>query len=82
MISIVDKHEARANVVEVFSFCSLKDCRYFDKGLGDCPFGTSCFYRHGKLLLFMFSTDIILVIWFLQSYAYNLTHDKPSSDFL
>eukprot|EP00794_Sanderia_malayensis_P007547 gene7547-8384_t len=25
---------------------SAKDCRYFDKGNGDCPFGTSCFYRH------------------------------------
>jgi E3 ubiquitin-protein ligase makorin len=23
-----------------------KHCRHFDFGRGECPFGTSCFYRH------------------------------------
>ena len=30
-----------------FSF-STKACRLFDQGNGNCPFGTSCFYKHGK----------------------------------
>ena len=25
---------------------STKDCKYFDKGVGKCPFGNKCFYRH------------------------------------
>jgi len=25
---------------------SEKECRYYDKGRGSCPFGTSCFYKH------------------------------------
>ncbi|BFI27838.1 E3 ubiquitin-protein ligase makorin [Marchantia polymorpha subsp. ruderalis] len=25
---------------------SSLDCRYFDQGNGNCPFGTSCFYKH------------------------------------
>ena len=27
-------------------FLSEKECRYYDKGRGSCPFGTSCFYKH------------------------------------
>ena len=23
-----------------------KQCRYFDLGKGECPFGNKCFYRH------------------------------------
>ena len=23
-----------------------KECKYFDKGAGECPFGNMCFYRH------------------------------------
>ena len=23
-----------------------KECKYFDKGNGECPFGNKCFYRH------------------------------------
>jgi len=49
----VDKEEKAKLIEEYTCALSLKDCRYFDKGLGDCPFGTSCFYRHaygdGKL---------------------------------
>jgi len=25
---------------------SQKECKYFKKGRGECPFGTSCFYKH------------------------------------
>lgn len=25
---------------------SLKDCKYFNKGQGKCPFGNKCFYLH------------------------------------
>ena len=62
MTCIIGRLETRTSIVEVISFCSLKDCRYFDKGLGDCPFGTSCFYRHGKISILKLSTDVILVI--------------------
>lgn len=24
----------------------LKECKYFNKGVGECPFGNKCFYRH------------------------------------
>ena len=27
---------------------SKKHCKYFNMGEGTCPFGTSCFYRHGE----------------------------------
>jgi hypothetical protein len=26
--------------------CSKKECKYFNKGEGTCPFGNKCFYRH------------------------------------
>lgn len=25
---------------------SKKDCKYFNEGRGECPFGANCFYRH------------------------------------
>jgi len=25
-----------------------KECKYFDKGQGECPFGNKCFYRHAN----------------------------------
>ncbi len=28
------------------NFFSSKDCKYFDKGNGTCPFGVHCFYKH------------------------------------
>ena len=28
------------------SLFSTKDCKYFDKGNGACPFGKNCFYKH------------------------------------
>ena len=27
-------------------YYSTKDCKYFNKGLGKCPFGNKCFYLH------------------------------------
>ena len=30
-----------------FPFCREKPCRYFAEGTGTCPFGSSCFYKHG-----------------------------------
>jgi E3 ubiquitin-protein ligase makorin len=24
----------------------LKECKYFNKGVGECPFGNKCFYKH------------------------------------
>jgi E3 ubiquitin-protein ligase makorin len=24
----------------------LKECKYFNKGVGECPFGNKCFYQH------------------------------------
>ena len=23
-----------------------KECKYFNKGVGECPFGNKCFYQH------------------------------------
>ena len=25
-----------------------KECKYFNKGQGECPFGNKCFYRHAN----------------------------------
>jgi len=33
--------EYRANLVK-------KECKYFNKGQGECPFGNKCFYRHAN----------------------------------
>ena len=27
---------------------SLQHCKHFKRGAGTCPFGNSCFYRHGQ----------------------------------
>lgn len=27
-------------------FCRNKDCKYFKRGDGKCPFGNKCFYQH------------------------------------
>ena len=29
-----------------FGLYSTKDCKYFSKGRGKCPFGNKCFYLH------------------------------------
>lgn len=29
-----------------YAYCSTKDCKYFNKGRGKCPFGNKCFYLH------------------------------------
>lgn len=30
----------------MFIYYSTKDCKYFNKGRGKCPFGNKCFYLH------------------------------------
>ncbi|XP_065058992.1 probable E3 ubiquitin-protein ligase makorin-1 [Rhopilema esculentum] len=45
-IWIDDPIEKQSLIEDYTKALSAKDCKYFDKGLGDCPFGTSCFYRH------------------------------------
>lgn len=30
----------------LFILYSTKDCKYFNKGHGTCPFGNKCFYLH------------------------------------
>ncbi len=45
------------------SFLRKKHCKYFNKGEDICPFGDSCFYKHGRLLCcFYFSllSDLLL----------------------
>ena len=27
--------------------CSQQHCKHFNRGEGTCPFGNSCFYKHG-----------------------------------
>ena len=37
----------------ILSLYSKKHCKYFNMGNGTCPFGGSCFYRHGKSSLIL-----------------------------
>lgn len=32
--------------ISIFFSYSTKDCKYFNKGRGKCPFGNKCFYLH------------------------------------
>ncbi|XP_043279505.1 probable E3 ubiquitin-protein ligase makorin-1 isoform X2 [Venturia canescens] len=40
------KEEKEKLIVEYKEALSLKDCKYFNKGRGKCPFGNKCFYLH------------------------------------
>ncbi|XP_015111844.1 probable E3 ubiquitin-protein ligase makorin-1 isoform X2 [Diachasma alloeum] len=40
------KEEKEKLIVEYKSALSQKDCKYFNKGQGKCPFGNKCFYMH------------------------------------
>ncbi|XP_077983434.1 putative E3 ubiquitin-protein ligase makorin-1 [Glandiceps talaboti] len=43
----VESKEEKEKLIEGYkSVLSTKDCKYFDKGCGNCPFGASCFYAH------------------------------------
>lgn len=45
-IWIENPDEKSKLIADYHDALSLKECRYFDKGNGNCPFGTSCFYKH------------------------------------
>ncbi|KMZ09745.1 probable E3 ubiquitin-protein ligase makorin-1 [Drosophila simulans] len=36
-------------LIEYRAAMGAKDCRHFNRGFGDCPFGTSCFYKHRRM---------------------------------
>lgn len=38
--------QAQAQTKCNFPFYSNKDCKYFKRGDGKCPFGNKCFYQH------------------------------------
>ncbi|KAK0168619.1 hypothetical protein PV327_002397 [Microctonus hyperodae] len=40
------KEEKEKLIVEYKVALGLKDCKYFNKGQGKCPFGNKCFYLH------------------------------------
>lgn len=43
----VDTKEDKNKLIDDYKTAlSTKDCKYFDKGVGKCPFGNKCFYRH------------------------------------
>ncbi|XP_022914794.1 probable E3 ubiquitin-protein ligase makorin-1 isoform X2 [Onthophagus taurus] len=43
----VDTKEEKEKVIENYKqVLSKKDCKYFKKGNGSCPFGNKCFYLH------------------------------------
>lgn len=43
----VSDPQAKSQLIEEYkSSINAKDCRHFDFGRGQCPFGSSCFYRH------------------------------------
>uniref|UniRef100_A0A1L8DSZ3 RING-type E3 ubiquitin transferase n=1 Tax=Nyssomyia neivai TaxID=330878 RepID=A0A1L8DSZ3_9DIPT len=51
----VDTQEEKAKLIEEYkSALNAKDCKYYKKGSGTCPFGNKCFYKHadrdGKLV--------------------------------
>ena len=41
-----------------------KECKYFNKGVGECPFGNKCFYQHadkdGRSAVFILHTFLLL----------------------
>lgn len=40
------KEEKEKLIMDYKSALSIKDCKYFNKGRGKCPFGNKCFYLH------------------------------------
>lgn len=40
------KEDKEKLIVEYKNALSRKDCKYFKKGQGKCPFGNKCFYLH------------------------------------
>ncbi|XP_055693050.1 E3 ubiquitin-protein ligase makorin-1 [Lutzomyia longipalpis] len=51
----VDTQEEKLKLIEEYKAAlNAKDCKYYKKGSGSCPFGNKCFYKHadrdGKLV--------------------------------
>ena len=45
----MDNPEEKTKLFEAYKNNLLtKECKYFNKGQGECPFGNKCFYRHAK----------------------------------
>jgi len=45
----MDTSEEKEKLFEDYRANLLKkECKYFDKGQGECPFGNKCFYRHAN----------------------------------
>ncbi|XP_003701444.1 putative E3 ubiquitin-protein ligase makorin-1 [Megachile rotundata] len=43
----VDTKEEKEKLIMDYKYAlSIKDCKYFNKGRGKCPFGNKCFYLH------------------------------------
>jgi E3 ubiquitin-protein ligase makorin len=43
----IDTPEEKAKLlVDYKDALTKKQCKYFKKGVGECPFGNKCFYRH------------------------------------
>ena len=43
----VETKEEKEQLLTNYKFeLKKKECKYFDKGNGECPFGNKCFYRH------------------------------------
>jgi len=43
----IDTPDEKAKLlVDYKDALNKKECKYFKKGVGECPFGNKCFYRH------------------------------------
>ena len=43
----VETPEEKARLLDDYKLAlNKKECKYFRKGEGECPFGNKCFYRH------------------------------------
>lgn len=43
----VDTKEEKDKLINSYKEAmTIKDCKYYNKGKGKCPFGNKCFYRH------------------------------------
>jgi len=43
----VERKEEKDNLLSEYrQALASKECKYFKKGDGECPFGNKCFYRH------------------------------------
>lgn len=43
---VEDKEDKEKLIQEYKTALKVKPCKYFNEGAGECPFGSSCFYKH------------------------------------